>query len=188
MKQHIFPAIRLTLVSSVLLMGLYPLLIREAALLTPGKGEGVTVSLHGRSVGYALEGQSFTAPGYFHGRPSAVSYNAAGSAGSNKGPTNPDYLQGVKDNIDSLLKDNPGISRTEINAELVTASGSGLDPDISSASAYLQVGRVAKARHMEAAAVTEVITHEVKKPLLGLFGTETVNVLALNLELDKFQK
>jgi len=188
MKENIIPALRLTLFCCLFFVGIYPVSILTISLLAPGKGEGVKVTANGRVVGYALEGQSFTAPNYFWGRPSAVSYNAAGSAGSNKGPNNPDYLQGVKETAEKLAKAHPGVVLADIPSEMVTASGSGLDPDISPASAYLQVGRIATARHMEVSDVRKIIADQVKAPLLGLFGTETVNVLSLNLELDKLQK
>ena len=101
------------------------------AQAAPAKGKGETVTVNGKVVGYKLIGQKFTDDKYFWSRPSAVDYNAAGSGGSNKGPTNPDYLKTVQDRIDSFLVHNPGIKKEEIPSELVTASGSGQDPDIS---------------------------------------------------------
>ena len=109
------------------------MLIAGIGQAAPGGGKGETVSVNGKVVGYKLIGQKFTDDKYFWGRPSAVDYNAAGSAGSNKGPTNPDYLKTVQDRIDTFLVHNPGIKKEEIPSELVTASGSGLDPDISPA-------------------------------------------------------
>src|SRR4249919_678769 len=147
MKQHIIPAIRLTLVTIVFFCVVYPLLIWGIAQGAPAKGEGQTLSANGKTVGYALEGQSFTQDKYFWSRPSAVGYNAAGSAGSNKGPTNPDYLKDVQARIDSFLAHNPSVKKESIPAELVTASGSGLDPDISPAAAEVQVARIAKTRN-----------------------------------------
>src|SRR5436190_4615813 len=136
MKQNITPAIRLTLVCMVFFMGIYPLLVLAGAQLTPGKGKGETVTVNDKIVGWKLLGQKFTDDKYFYSRPSAVDYNAAGSGGSNKGPTNPDYLQTVKDRIDTFLTHNPGVKKEEIPSDLVTASGAGLDPHISVQGAY----------------------------------------------------
>ena len=109
MKQHILPAIKLTLVCIVVFMVAYPLLIWIVAQAAPDKGRGETVVSQNKTVGYRLEGQSFTRDNYFQGRPSAAGYNAAGSTGSNKGPSNPDYLKEVNARIDSFLAHNPGI-------------------------------------------------------------------------------
>src|SRR3954453_20480523 len=114
-------SIRLTLVLIVLLCIIYPVLIAFAGKLSKGKGDGETITVNGKVVGYAAIGQKFDKPQYFWGRPSAVGYNAAGSAGSNKGPGNPDYLKDVNGRIDTLLKYNPGLKRSEIPADLVTA-------------------------------------------------------------------
>ncbi len=184
MKQHIIPALRLTLVCILFFSGLYILLIWSIAQASPGKGEGETVSLNGKVVGYKLEGQNFSNDQYFWSRPSAVGYNAAGSGGSNKGPTNPDYLKDVTSRIDSFLVHNKTISRGDIPSELVTASGSGLDPDISRRAAYVQVARVAKARGLSEESVKAIVDKHVDRPLLGLMGTEKINVLSLNIDLD----
>jgi len=184
MKQHIGPALRLTLVTIVFFCGIYTLVILGIAQAAPAKGDGVTVSVNGKVVGYALEGQSFTQDKYFYSRPSAVSYNGAGSAGSNKGPSNPDYLQQVKDRIDSFMVHNPGVTKAEIPSELVTASGSGLDPDISPIAAKIQVKRIAAVRHVTEDKLNALIDANTEKPLLGLLGTAKVNVLALNIALD----
>ena len=150
MKTHIGPAIRLTLVMLVLLAVIYPLVVAGIAKLAPGGGKGETVTVNGKVVGYKLIGQKFTEDRYFNSRPSAVDYNAAGSAGSNKGPSNPDYLKAVQARIDTFLVHNPGIDKASIPAELVTASGSGLDPDLSPAGAKIQVARIAKVRGVSA--------------------------------------
>lgn len=185
MKQNILPAIRLTLVCMVFFMGIYSLAILAGAQLAPGKGKGETVSVNNRVVGWKLLGQKFTDDKYFWSRPSAVDYNAAGSGGSNKGPTNPDYLQTVQDRIDSFLVHNPGVNKVEIPSDLVTASGAGLDPHISVQGAYVQMDRVAKARNISSEQVKTLVEKNIEKPLLGLFGTERVNVLQLNIELDE---
>lgn len=187
MKRYILPSLKLTLVMIVLLAVIYPILIAAVGKLAPGEGKGKTVSVHGKVVGYALIGQKFTDDKYFQGRPSAVDYNAAGSAGSNKGPSNPDYLQVVKDRIDTLLVHNPGIKKEDIPAELVTASGSGLDPDLSPAGAKVQAPRIAAIRKVEVARIYTLIDQQTAGPLAGLFGPAKVNVLQLNIALDNMK-
>lgn len=184
MKKYLLPSIKLTALLIVLLAGIYPLFIAAVAKMAPGKGDGVTVMHHGKVVGFANVGQKFTEDKYFWGRPSAVDYNAAGSGGSNKGPSNPDYLKIVEERIDTFLVHNPAIKREDIPAELVTASGSGLDPHLSPAGAYAQVARVAKTRGIPAAQVQQLVAANTKGPLFGLFGPATVNVLQLNMALD----
>src|SRR3981081_3260624 len=124
MKKYLFPSIKLTLVFLVICSAFYPLLIAGVGTLTPGHGNGETVKVNGKVVGYSNIGQKFTDDKYFWGRPSAVDYNAAGSGGSNKGPSNPEYLKLVQDRIDSFLVHNPGTTKDQIPAEMVTASGS----------------------------------------------------------------
>jgi K+-transporting ATPase ATPase C chain len=168
----------------VFFMGIYSLVILAGAQLAPGKGKGETITVNNKVVGWKLLGQKFTDDKYFWSRPSAVDYNAAASGGSNKGPTNPDYLQQVKDRIDSFLAHNPGVNKKDIPSDLVTASGAGLDPHISVPGAYVQVDRVAKVRNISAEQVRALVEKYIEKPLLGLFGTERVNVLQLNIDLD----
>jgi K+-transporting ATPase ATPase C chain len=187
MKQHILPALRLTLFCLIFFSGIYTLLIFGIAQLAPARGEGETILLNGKVVGYTLEGQNFTSDKYFMSRPSATGYNAAGSAGSNKGPTNPDYLKDVQTRIDSFLAHNKNIPKEKIPSELVTASGSGLDPDISPKGAYIQVQRIASVRGISADKINSLISVSIQKPLLGIFGTERVNVLKLNLALDNIR-
>lgn len=187
MKKHLVPAIRLTLVMIVLLSVIYPLLIAAAGRFLPGKGDGVKLYANGKPVGYALIGQSFTQDRYFWGRPSAVNYNAAGSGGSNKGPNNTEYLQVVRARLDSFLAHHPGVKASQVPAELITASGSGLDPDISPAAALLQVKRIAKARNLPESKLVALVNSQTNVPVLGLFGPATVHVLQLNLALDQLQ-
>ncbi|GAB3712728.1 K(+)-transporting ATPase subunit C [Spirosoma flavus] len=187
MKTHLSTAIRLTLLMLVLLVVIYPLVVAGISRLAPGGGKGETVIVNGKVVGYKLIGQSFTQDRYFNGRPSAVDYNAAGSAGSNKGPSNPDYLKTVQARIDTFLVHNPTVQKSAIPAELVTASGSGLDPDVSPAAAKIQMARIAKIRGLSAERLNQLVDQQTKGPLLGLFGPSTVNVLALNIELDKLK-
>lgn len=184
MKENILPAIRLTIVCILFFCGVYTLFIWGIAQAAPAQGKGEPVIVKGKVVGYKLIGQKFTADKYFWGRPSAVDYNAAGSGGSNKGPTNPDYLQTVKDRIDSFLVHNPGIKKEEIPSELVTASGSGQDPDLSPAAAYAQVKRIAAVRNIPVEEINDLVKKHIAKPLAGLFGTEKVNVLQLNIDLE----
>jgi len=187
MKTYFLPSLRITIVLIVLLGGVYPLLISAIGKLTPGKGDGVTVTAKGRVVGYANVGQKFTKDEYFWSRPSAVDYHADGSAGSNKGPNNPDYLKDVEGRIQNFLKHNPGVTRAQIPAELVTASGSGLDPDLSPAAAQVQVNRIAAIRKLSADKVTALVNSHIEQPLWGVFGPAKVNVLKLNIALDELK-
>ena len=147
----------------------------------PNKGNAEVLTLNGKAVGAANVGQMFTEDIYFWGRPSCAGdgYDASSSAGSNKGPTNEEYLAEVEARIDTFLLHHPYLQRKEVPAEMVTASASGLDPDITPVSAYVQVKRVAEARGMAE------VDKAVEKPLLGLFGTAKVNVLKLNIALEK---
>lgn len=187
MKTYIIQAIRLTVVLTVLLCVVYPVVIAFAGKLSKGGGNGETISVNGKVVGYAAVGQSFTKPQYFWGRPSAVGYNAAGSAGSNKGPSNPDYLKDVKSRVDTLLKYHPYLTRSDIPAEMVTASGSGLDPDISPEAAQIQIKRVAQYRKLNERKVAELVANHTEGPLLGMFGPSKINVLKLNVALDQLK-
>ncbi|OQP62183.1 K(+)-transporting ATPase subunit C [Niastella populi] len=186
MKSFLIP-IRLTVVFILICSIVYPLLIGFAGKLAPGGGKGETVKVNGRVVGYANVGQKFTEDKYFQGRPSAVDYNAAGSGGSNKGPSNPDYLQTVQDRIDTILVHNSAVKKEDIPAEMVTASGSGLDPDLSPASAYLQVKRIAAVRGIAEEKVKALVSAQIQGPLLGMFGPSKVNVLRLNISLDEIK-
>ena len=188
MKKYLLPSLKLTLALIVLLAVIYPLLIAAVGKLTPGGGDGETVKVNGKVVGYAIVGQKFTDDKYFWSRPSAVDYNAAGSAGSNKGPTNPDYLKTVADRIDTFLVHNPGTKKEDIPSELVTASGSGLDPDLSPAAAYIQAKRIAQIRNIPEQQLNNLIAKNIQQPLLGLFGTAHVNVLQLNIQLDEIKQ
>jgi len=181
------PAIRLTLVCMVFFMGIYSVLVLAGAQLAPGKGKGETVSVGNKVVGWKLLGQKFTDDKYFWGRPSAVDYNAAGAGGSNKGPSNPEYLQQVKDRIDSFLVHNPAVKKADIPSDLVTASGAGLDPHISVQGAYVQAKRIASVRNIPVEKLNSLVENNIEKPLAGLFGTKRINVLQLNIELDKLK-
>lgn len=184
MKTNIFPAIRLTIVTLLFFSVAYPAVIWAIAQLAPNHGHGEVVTSNGKKY-YANIGQTFTEDQFFNSRPSAVDYNASGSGGSNKGPSNPDYLKVVQARIDTFLVHNPGVDKKDIPVELVTASGSGLDPDISPKAALVQVKRVAAARKISEEKITELVSAHIEKPLLGMFGPEKVNVLRLNLALEK---
>ena len=187
MKKYLLPSIKMTIVMIVLLAILYPLLIAGIARMAPGQGKGETVKVNGKIVGYARVGQKFTEDKYFWGRPSAVDYNAAGSAGSNKGPSNPDYLKIVADRIDSFLVHNPAVKKADIPSEMVTASGSGLDPDISPASAHIQVKRIAAARNLSVEKLEKLIADNTTQPLGKMAGPAKINVLQLNIALNQLQ-
>jgi K+-transporting ATPase ATPase C chain len=186
MKQNILPAIRLTAICLLFFSGFYTLIILGIAQLAPNNGKGEIISSNQKQY-YAKIGQNFTADNYFWSRPSAVDYNAAGAGGSNKGPSNPDYLKTVQDRIDNFIKHNPGIAKSEIPSDLVTASGSGLDPNISVEAAEVQVKRIAKMRNNDEQQIHKLITEYTEKPLLGLFGTEKINVLKLNIALSNLK-
>lgn len=183
MKSHLLPALRLTLVCLAFFSGLYTLAVGGAAQLLPNRGLGERVEYQGRSL-YANVGQTFDEERYFWSRPSAVGYNAAGSGGSNKGPSNPDYLAVAQARIDTFLAHHPGVRREQIPADLVTASGSGLDPHISPEAARIQTGRVAAARNLDAARLETLIAEHTESAWLGIFGQPRVNVLRLNIALD----
>lgn len=189
MKTNLIPALRITAVMLVLCCGIYTLIVWGfAGIAGPQGGEAELVTRDGQPVGAALVGQLFTSDGYFHGRPSAIDYNAQGSSGSNKGPSNPDHLATVQARIDTFLVHNPGVAKSGIPSELVTASGSGLDPHLSVQAAQVQVRRIAAARGLSEVAVQQLIDDHTNGPLVGLFGTATINVLELNLALDAATK
>ncbi len=166
--------------------GVYTLSILGIAQMAPNQGKGEIVTVNGKNH-HLNVAQKFTENKYFWSRPSAVDYNAAGSGGSNKGPNNPDYLAEVEARIDTFLLKNPTVKRSEVPSELVTASGSGLDPNISVQGAKVQAKRIAESRKISEAQVLQIIQKNTEKPLLGLLGTEKVNVLQLNIELDQLK-
>lgn len=181
--KNAFSAIRLTILSLLFFSLMYPLVVWAIAQAAPHAGRGKTVEYQGRTAGFENIGQTFNNDSLFWSRPSAVAYNAAASGGSNKGPNNPDFLKTVEERVALVLQKHTYLNREDIPADLVTASGSGLDPDISPQSAQIQVRRVAKVRGLDEKKVSDLVAKHTEQPLLGLFGPARVNVLKLNLAL-----
>ncbi|WP_026898780.1 K(+)-transporting ATPase subunit C [Daejeonella oryzae] len=184
MKQHILTALRLTAICIVIFCVAYPALIWAVAQAAPGQGKGETILKNGKVIGYEKIGQSFTEDRYFNSRPSAVSYNAAGSGGSNKGASNPDYLKEVQARIDTFLVHNPDVKIEQIPVELITASGSGLDPHLSPKGAKIQIGRIAKIRNIRIEKLVQLVDQHTDKPIMG---PDVVHILKLNLALDELK-
>ncbi|MCP5333014.1 MAG: potassium-transporting ATPase subunit KdpC [Pseudomonadales bacterium] len=185
--QTLRPALALFILLSVVTGLAYPFAVTGVAqLLFPWQANGSLVQRDGKPVGSALIGQSFTDPGHFWGRPSATGpqpYNAAASTGSNLGPLNPALTDAVKARVAALQAADPG-NAAPVPVDLVTASGSGLDPEISLAAAHYQAPRVARVRGLPPAQITALIERHAQRPWLGVLGEPRVNVLALNLALD----
>lgn len=181
-------SLRLTIVLCVFFSLFYILILwLFAKTAGPNAGHAEVAILDDRVAGVANIGQAFTRDSFFWGRPSCAGdgYDAANSCGSNKGPTNEAYLAEVNARIDTFLVHHPYLDPKDIPAEMVTASSSGLDPHITPACAYIQVERIALARGLEPETVKTIVDKTIEKPLLGLFGTEKVNVLKLNIALEK---
>lgn len=187
MRRHLATALRMTLVTAVVFGLLYPLAITGAAqVLFPGAADGSLVRAEGRVVGSALIAQRFTAPRYFHPRPSAAGegYDAMASGASNLGPSSRTLVDQVKARVRQAVREEPGLSPGTVPVDLVTASASGLDPDITVANAHVQARRVAASRRMPLAAVLRLVDAHTTGRSLGFLGEPRVNVLALNLALD----
>lgn len=187
----LFKSVKITLVFCVFFSVFYILVLwLFAQVAGPNRGNAEVATLNGKVVGAANVGQMFTKDIYFWGRPSCAGdgYDATRSSGSNKGPTNPEYLAEVEARIDTFLMYHPYLNRADVPAEMITASGSGLDPDITSQCAYIQVKRVAQARGLDEEQVRAIVDKSVEKPLWGLFGREKVNVLKLNISLEENSK
>lgn len=183
MRKELLKSLKLTLAFCLLLsVGYVGVLWAFAFICTPGKGSVETVSLNGKEVGAAYVGQSFTHNDLFWGRPSAVNYAADASSGSNFGPSNPVYLKIVEDRVTIFLKAHPYLTRREVPSEMVTASGSGLDPHISVKAALVQVKRVASARKLPVEKVRRIVDSLQEKPLMG---PVVINVLKLNVALEE---
>lgn len=192
MGKQIGHAVLLLLLLSGLTGLVYPLAITGLAqALLPFQANGSVVMKEGRPVGSTLIGQAFSSPHYFQGRPSAAGqngYDASSSGGSNLGPTNKQMSDLIKARVTELREKNPSLAEQPIPSELATASGSGLDPDISPAAALLQVDRVAKARGLDADILQSLVFAQIKPRQLGFLGEARVNVLELNLALDALKK
>lgn len=184
MIKNLKSSLILTAILVVLFGVIYPLLIYTIGLAFPSGSIGSPIVKNDKIIGFENIGQSFTDVKYFWGRPSAVGYNAASTGGSNKGPSNPDYLAEVQSRINTFLLHNPGVKKEQIPSDLVTASGSGIDPNISPESAFIQVKRVAASRNLRESAVRELVAASVENTILG---RPVVNVLNLNLKLDELK-
>jgi potassium-transporting ATPase KdpC subunit len=185
-------ACRMTIVLTLITGILYPLTMTALAhILFPAQAEGSLIMRDGRLIGSSLIGQSFTSARYFHGRPSAAGdkgYDAASSGGSNLAPTNKALIDAVRTRLKGVLEENPGINPSKVPIDLVTASASGLDPEISPAAAELQVARVAAARKLSLQTVRKLVRQYTRARMLGIFSEPGVNVLMLNLALDDIPK
>ena len=188
MLSQLWPAIRINIFLTILLGLGYPLAVTGISqILFPHQANGSLITKNGQVIGSELIGQNFTKSEYFQPRPSAAGndgYDATASGGSNYGPTNQKLIDRVKASVDKFHKDNPDYNGP-IPADLLTASASGLDPDISPASAQAQEPRVAKARGISADQLNQLVAQYTKSPDLGLLGEPRVNVLKLNLALDE---
>jgi K+-transporting ATPase ATPase C chain len=183
-------SVRMLALLSVLTGVIYPLFVTLVAQqIFSAEANGSLIIVDGKNIGSALIGQHFDAPQYFWGRPSATqpyAYNAANSTGSNFGPSNPEYLNLIKLRIQSLQQTNPD-HRALVPMDLITASGSGLDPDITPAAAFYQAARVAAANHLTVSEIEMLINRLISNRTMGIFGEPRVNVLTLNLALDQLR-
>jgi K+-transporting ATPase ATPase C chain len=185
MKHHLNVAVRFTIVTTIVFGLIYPLVVTGLGqLIFPRQANGSLIEKNGQIIGSRLIAQGFTADKYFHPRPSAAGagYDPTSSGGSNLGPTNKQLVDRVKQDVAKLQQENPG---TPIPADMVTTSGSGLDPEISPASAEYQIPRVAKARGISGDALRAVVARHTEARQLGVLGEARVNVLELNLDLDE---
>jgi potassium-transporting ATPase KdpC subunit len=183
MKRNLLTAFLMTIATTILLGIIYPLVVTGIAqVLFPKKANGELIEVNGKLVGSRLLAQSFTSAGYFHPRPSAVNYDPTNSNGSQLGPTNHQLIDRVKTDVATLQAENPG---TPVPIDLVTTSASGLDPDITPAAAEFQIPRVAKARGMSDNAVRDLVRQHTEGRQFGFLGEPRVNVLELNLALDR---
>ena len=187
MHRHIIIAIRLALVTLLIFGVVYPLLITGIAqVVFPRQANGSMIEQNGKVIGSALIGQQFTSPEYFHPRPSAAGngYDATASGGSNLGPTNKQLISRIRRDVKIAVNENPSLAGGKAPADMVTTSGSGLDPDISIANAYAQAPRVAKARELSLDELKQIIDAGTTKRQLGVLGEPRVNVLRLNMAMD----
>jgi potassium-transporting ATPase KdpC subunit len=185
LARHVVSAFLMTVVTTVLLGVVYPLVVTALAqAIFPGQANGQLIIRKGTLVGSRLIGQAFSSAGYFHSRPSAAGagYDAANSGGTNLGPTSQKLIASVRAAVEAARADNPG---APVPIDLVTSSASGLDPDLSPAAALFQVPRVATARRLSEDAVRQLVLSHIEGRTFGLLGEPRVNVLLLNLDLDR---
>ena len=185
MKNYIRPALVFTLGITALVI-VYTLIVFAVGKVVPNKGLADQITVKGHRQ-YTNIGQQFKLPQYFHGRPSAVNYNAAASGASNKGPNNPEYLADVQKRIDTLRLQNPAMKNVQIPVDLVTASGSGLDPNISVQAAEFQIKRVAKIRNLTEGQIQDLIAQNCAEENVIVFAPQKVNVLKLNAALENIK-
>ncbi len=191
MRRQLVPALVMVIVFTVITGLAYPLLVTGIAQAAfNDKANGSLIEADGTVVGSRWIGQAFTKDVYFHPRPSAAGdgYDGASSSGTNKGPTNPDFLNDVKGRVDAYRAENHLGADVEVPVDAVTASGSGLDPEISVANANIQAARVADARHLAVAEVMKLVKAHTEVRSLGFLGESGVNVLTLNVAVDQAQQ
>ena len=184
MKNHLIVAVKFTLITTLLFGLVYPLAVTGLSqLLFPKQANGSLIDKNGQILGSRLIGQPFTSDKYFHSRPSAAGtgYDPTASSGSNLGPTNQQLVDRVKQDVAKLQQENPGVA---IPADLVTASGSGLDPEISPAAAEFQIPRIARNRGIGVETLRPLVARHTQPRQWGILGETRVNVLELNLDLD----
>ncbi len=181
MIKNLKSSLILTVLLIVMFGLIYPLIVYTIGLAAPNGSVGSPIVKDEKIIGFENIGQSFTDDKYFWGRPSAVGYNAASTGGSNKGPSNPDYLAEVQARIDTFLVHNPGVKKQEIPSDLVTAPGSGIDPNISPNSAYIQVRRISAIRNIPETKIKALVDSNIENTVMGM---PVINVLKLNLKLD----
>jgi K+-transporting ATPase ATPase C chain len=182
MKKNLVTAVLMTIATTILLGIIYPLVVTGLAqVLFHSKANGQLVEANGKIIGSRILGQGFSGPGYFHPRPSAVNYDAANSNGSQWGPTNQKLIDRVKGDVATLQAENPGVP---VPVDLVTASASGLDPEITPAAAAFQIHRVASERKVPEGEISNLVSEHTQGRTWGLLGEPRVNVLELNLALD----
>jgi potassium-transporting ATPase KdpC subunit len=185
MRRHLITAILYTVATTILFGAIYPFAVTGLAqLLFRDKASGQLIRQNGQLIGSRIIGQPFTAAGYFHSRPSAAGngYDAANSSGSNYAPTNKKLIDRVSGDVAALQLDHP---KTDVPVDLVTASASGLDPDITPAGAEFQVARIARERHLSEDSVRRLVARHTQGRQWGFLGEPRVNVLELNLDLDQ---
>ena len=185
MRRHLITAVLYTIVTTIIFGVIYPYAVTGVSqLLFKNKANGQLIYQNGQLVGSRIIGQPFTAAGYFHSRPSAAGngYDAANSSGSNYAPTNKKLIDRITGDVATAQTDHPG---ADVPVDLITASGSGLDPDITPAAAEFQIDRIARERHLDVGTVRQLVAKHTLGRQFGFLGEPRVNVLELNLDLDK---